>query len=46
MVNFDESFFLLAKKKGTVFGPVGYKNFLEVSKENDKEGLQYLWGIQ
>ena len=36
--NFDESYFLLAKKRGTVFGPADYKNFLQVSKENDKEG--------
>ena len=26
--NFDESHFLLAKKRGTVLGPVNYKNFL------------------
>ena len=44
MFNFDESFFLLAKKKGTVLGPVGSKNFLEVSRENDKEGLTVLMG--
>ena len=37
--NFDEPHFLLAKKRGTVLGPVNYKNFLEVSKENYKEGL-------
>eukprot|EP00731_Ephydatia_muelleri_P023965 Em0016g236a len=42
--NFDESHFLLAKKRGTVLGPVNYKNFLEVSKENDKEGLTVLIG--
>ena len=42
--NFDESQFLLAKKKGTVLGPVNYKSFLEVSKENDKEGLTVLMG--
>ena len=42
--NFDESFFLLAKKKGTVLGPVCYKKFLEVSKKNDKEGLTVLMG--
>ena len=28
--NFDESHFLLAKKRGNVLGPVNYKNFLEV----------------
>ena len=37
--HFDESQFLLAKKKGTVLGPVNYKSFLEVSKENDKPVL-------
>ncbi|KAL5471620.1 hypothetical protein EMCRGX_G029757 [Ephydatia muelleri] len=42
--NFDESHFLLAKKRGTVLGPVNYNNFLEVSKENDKEGLTVLIG--
>ncbi|KAL5503577.1 hypothetical protein EMCRGX_G010548 [Ephydatia muelleri] len=42
--NFDESHFLLAKKRGTVLGPVNYKNFLKVSKENDKEGLTVLIG--
>eukprot|EP00731_Ephydatia_muelleri_P036377 Em0244g2a len=42
--NFDESQFLLAKKKGTVLGPVNYKSFLQVSKENDKEGLTVLMG--
>eukprot|EP00731_Ephydatia_muelleri_P024512 Em0016g783a len=43
--NFDESQFLLAKKKGTVLGPVNCKSFLQVScKENDKEGLTVLTG--
>ena len=42
--NFDESHFLLAKKRGAVLGPVNYKNFLEVSKENGKEGLTVLIG--
>ena len=42
--NFDESQFLLARKTGTVIGPVNFKNFLQVSKENDKEGLTVLMG--
>ena len=42
--NFDESHFLLAKKRGAVLGPVNYKNFLEVSKGSDKEGLTVLIG--
>ena len=36
--NFDESNFLLARKKGNVLGPVNYKSFLQTSNENDKEG--------
>lgn len=42
--NFDESHFLLARKKGKVIGPVNYKNFHQVSNENDKEGLTVLMG--
>ena len=42
--NFDESHFLIAKKRGTVLGLVNYKNFVEVSKESDKEGLTVLIG--
>lgn len=42
--NFDESQFLLAKKKGTVLGPVDYKSILQVSNKNDKEGLTVLMG--
>ena len=40
--NFDESNFLLARKKGNVLGPVNYKSFLQSSRENDKEGLTVL----
>ena len=36
--------FLLSRKGGTVLGLVNYKNVLEVSKENDKEGLTVLIG--
>ena len=36
--------YLLAKKGGAVSGPVNYNNFLEVSKESDKEGLAVLIG--
>eukprot|EP00731_Ephydatia_muelleri_P011296 Em0006g190a len=42
--NFDESNFLLARKKGKVLGPVNYKSFLQSSQENDKEGLTVLMG--
>eukprot|EP00731_Ephydatia_muelleri_P032532 Em0024g76a len=42
--NFDESNFLLARKKGKVLGPVNYKRFLQSSQENDKEGLTVLMG--
>ena len=41
--NFDESNFLLARKKGNVLGPVNYKS-LQTSKENDIEGLTVLMG--
>ena len=37
--NFDESNFLLARKKRNVLGPVNYKSFLQTSNVNDKEGL-------
>ena len=40
--NFDESNFLLARKKGNLLGPVNYKGFLQSSRENDKEGLTVL----
>ncbi|KAL5460017.1 hypothetical protein EMCRGX_G033427 [Ephydatia muelleri] len=43
LFNFDESNFLLARKKGNVLGPVNYKS-LQTSKENDKEGLTVLMG--
>ena len=36
IIYFDESYFL--QKRGTVLGPADYKNFLQVLKENDKEG--------
>ena len=35
--NFDESSFLLARKKENVLGPANYKSFLQSSRENDKE---------
>ena len=44
ILNFDESNFLLARKKGNVLGPVNYKSFLQTSNENDKEGLTVLMG--
>ena len=44
LLNFDESNFLLARKKGNVLGPVSYKSFLQTSNENDKEGLTVLMG--
>ena len=42
--NFDESNFLLTRKKGNVLGPVNYKSFLQTSNENDKEVLTVLMG--